>query len=100
MERYRNIGAPFRCSDGTMWGRDEEREADPHGEDITRRIHKMKRVTVDPNATPQMEKKKLDLSKGWPLSMTPEKYLELHPSGEYAELARKLLKEKTDADER
>ena len=98
---HRNTGASFPRADGSVWGRGQE--AEPTEAELRRRHYKLKPVVA---AMRPRKKEELDevasVAEGeWPLVMSPEKYLKLHPKGQHADLARMLdVPERLSAEEK
>ena len=85
--KYRNRGAPFTRDNGSVWARDEV--AVPTEGELRRRVYKLRAVVDIPTA--QAAAVSQAEGEGWPLQMQPDVYVRLHPTGQHAELARKLL---------
>lgn len=118
MPWYRNKGAPFRRrEDGELIPRDAIAEIGDA--DYRQRRHKLVAVEfvpragqMPPNAIPF--NKPVDMTQRvtpppaddvhvaeekaaeWPMPMDPRRYLDLHPSGEHADLARELVGDDDD----
>jgi hypothetical protein len=98
MMKYRNIGAPFRRADGTVWDTNVVHE--PTEDELRRRKYKL-RVAGDERPEKfgwerdAAEPPSADPGSAWPLKMDPQMYLRMHPDGQHAELARQL----TDGEE-
>lgn len=109
--KYRNVGAPFRSSNGQVIQRGQVYEATDRDLQVRRhKLHPYGEVTrgepesrlpvevpepappVAAGATvPPVSGEKKDDVPGWPMVISPELYLRLHPKGPKAELARKIL---------
>ncbi len=104
MMKYRNMGAPFHRPDGTVWERDTV--AEPTEDELRRRRYKLRAVGDE---RPEMFGLQRDAaetplpppdSPDWPLRMTPETYLRMHPDGQHAELARRLSENQPPEEEK
>ncbi len=100
MQAYRNTGAAFTRADGSRWKRGEVNV--PTAEELRRRAYKLcalpdaSRIFLHehpPKARTPLGVEVPERSKfpGWPLEMTPSRYLELYPTGPNAELARTFV---------
>jgi len=92
MTLHRNTGAPFRRADGSVWERGEI--AEPTQPELKHRKYKLKPVVAVERLTTSFEEPehKAAVAAGeWPLVMSPERYVRLHPKGQYADLAHTLL---------
>ncbi len=94
MMKYRNTGAPFHRPDGTVWERDAV--AEPTEDELRRRRYKLRAVGEERPEMFGWERDAVETpppsdSSDWPLRMTPETYLRMHPDGDHAELARVIV---------
>jgi hypothetical protein len=87
---HRNTGAPFRRKDGTKWERGQD--AEPTQDELRLRRYKLKPVVAAMRLDTEEPAKRVPpvASGEWPLVMSPERYLQLHPKGQYSALARML----------
>jgi len=98
MANHRNVGAPFRRADGSMWERGQD--AEPTQEELIKRRYKLRPVEPGERVRPterdrragRLLRKVTPMSSPdeWPLQMSTTRYLQLHPEGPYADLARRL----------
>jgi len=102
---YRNTGAPFTRDDGTRW--EPDMVAEPTANELARRAYKLRPVieVVEPSPSPPvMESSDVAGEEGqspWPLRMSPERYLTLHPEGPHAGQANEILtQQRLDEEER
>ena len=96
MRKYRNTGAPIPRDDGTTVARGAVFE--PTDAEIDQLRYKLRAVEGEGGGTvpgPGSEGKVTTTVDGWPLRMTPQVYLRLHPDGPHASRARELV----EADE-
>lgn len=107
-ELYINTGAPFPRRDGTTWDRGVVDV--PTLDEIARLKYKLKRYfkPVVPQTQPTQEELKEsfpDATDGaseqisWPLKMSPETYISLHPNGPHIETAKRLVAEAAEEEE-
>jgi len=95
---YRNTGAPFKRSDGSVVNKGDIFVPTP--QELSRRRYKLHPVEVTPeqvayiSTDPPIPAPKLAR---WALRMAPETYLKLHPTGPHADQARALVDETTDS---
>lgn len=88
--KYRNRGAPFTRDDGSVWERGAVNE--PTDNELRRRVYKLRPVlNVPVSQAAAVAPDAVAGEEVWPLQMRPEVYARLHPEGQHAELARKLL---------
>lgn len=89
--RYKLTGAGFERADGS-WV-ETGTVFEPTESELRRRGYKLvpvldsEGVVEDENGSEGVIQ-----SNDWPLKMEPDRYLQVHPDGKYADLARKVLK--------
>lgn len=92
--KHRNIGAPFKRADGTVWGTNAVFE--PTEDELRRKRYKLRAVGMERPEHLGWARDRVDQpppqDAEWPLQMSPEKYLQIHPEGQHAEAAKKLVK--------
>jgi len=93
MSYYRNIGAPHHRSDGSIVPPGSVFEPSPL--EIRQLEYKLVYVgdTPDPkdHVVGPVVPPPPPLPKEWPITMRPELYIKLHPTGRHADLAKRLL---------
>lgn len=100
---YMNHGAPFFREDGSQIVRWQVFE--PTSQELARMSYKIKLYTgpaPDPDQLPKPPAPKqpaIEWGGEWPLRMAPDLYLQLHPDGPNAELAKRLLDEHGPAED-
>lgn len=98
---YRNTGAPFKRTDGTVWARNAVHK--PTADELRRKKYKLRLVGEERPEMFGWERDEAELpadsGKEWPLKMEPEVYLRMQPEGQHAELARRLLEPPPEEEE-
>lgn len=105
--KYRNVGAPFRRSDGSLWAQGEVDE--PFEAELRWGLVQLRPADepwteppTEPIATAPVSSEEVapPADDSWNLRMSPERYLQLHPDGKHADKAYELIKAQKEAHER